>query len=122
MTQLFRLAIAETATRRAGGETVLSKLAELMFVEVVRQYIETLPKDAGGWLSGLRDPHISRALALMHGRPSEAWTLERLAHEVGLSRSVFADGSGRVAEGRDTKYAGDSNTKYNVQDRIQVVL
>jgi transcriptional regulator GlxA family with amidase domain len=70
---------------------VLSKVAELMFVDVVRRYIETLPKEAGGWLSGLRDPHVSRALALMHGRPAEAWTLERMAHEIGLSRSVFAD-------------------------------
>jgi hypothetical protein len=122
MTQLLLMAIDESTTRRSGGETVLSKLAELMFVDVVRSYIAALPRDTGGWLSGLRDPCISRALALMHGRPSEAWTLERLAHEVGLSRSVFADGSGRVAEGRDTKYAGDSNTKYNVQDRIQVVL
>jgi AraC-like DNA-binding protein len=91
MAQLLRLAIDETATRRSGGETVLSKVAELMFVEVLRRHIDTLPKDAGGWLSGLRDPHISKALALMHGRPAEAWTLERLAHEVGLSRSVFAD-------------------------------
>ena len=91
MAQLFRMAIDETGSCRSGGETVLSKLAELMFVEVVRQYIETLPKDAAGWLSGLRDPHISKALGLLHGRPAEVWTLERLAHEVGLSRSVFAD-------------------------------
>lgn len=91
MTQLIRMACDETASRRAGGEMVLAKLAELMFVEVVRRYIETLPKGAGGWLSGLRDPHVGAALALMHGRPSEAWTLERLALEVGLSRSVFAD-------------------------------
>jgi AraC-like DNA-binding protein len=91
MAQLIRMAIDETATYRSGGETVLSKVAELMFVDVVRRYIETLPKEAGGWLSGLRDPHVSRALALMHGRPAEAWTLERMAHEIGLSRSVFAD-------------------------------
>ena len=91
MAQLIRTAIDETATYRSGGETVLSKLAELMFVEVVRRYIDTLPKESIGWLSGLRDAHIGRALALMHGRPADAWTLERLAHEVGLSRSVFAD-------------------------------
>jgi transcriptional regulator GlxA family with amidase domain len=112
MTQLFRLAIAETATRRAGGETVLSKLAELMFVEVVRQYIETLPKDAGGWLSGLRNPHVSRALALMHGRPAEAWTLERLAHEVCLSRSVFAD--------RFAHFVQDSPMQYLARWRMQL--
>jgi transcriptional regulator GlxA family with amidase domain len=91
ITELFRLAIQETATRRPGSETVLSKVAELMFVDVVRRYIDTLPKDATGWLSGLRDAHVGKALALMHARPAEAWTLERLAREVGVSRSVFAE-------------------------------
>ena len=104
MAQLIRMAIDETATRRSGGETVLSKLAELMFVEVVRRYIDTLPKEAGGWLSGLRDAHVGAALALMHGRPAEAWTLERLAHEVGLSRSVFADRFGHFVQDSPMHY------------------
>jgi AraC-like DNA-binding protein len=91
MTQLIRLAVEESTARRSGGESVLSRVAELMFVDVVRRHLDMLPKDAGGWLSGLRDPHVGAALALMHGRPADAWTLERLAHEVGLSRSVFAD-------------------------------
>jgi len=91
MTQLIRLAVDESTTRRSGGESVLSRVAELMFVDVVRRHVDTLPKDARGWLSGLRDPHIGMALALMHGQPTDDWTLERLAREVGLSRSVFAD-------------------------------
>lgn len=91
MTQLMRLAVEETETHRAGGETMLSKVSELMFVEVVRRYIDSLPPDASGWLSGLRDSHIGASLALMHGRPAEAWTVELLAREVGLSRSAFAD-------------------------------
>lgn len=91
ITQLFRLAVDETATPRSGGETVLSKVAELMFVDVVRRHADTLPPDASGWLSGLRDPHIGAALALLHGKPAAAWTVEHLAREVGLSRSVFAD-------------------------------
>lgn len=112
MMQLIRLAVEETAARRSGGETVLSKVAELMFVEVVRRYVDTLPKEAGGWLSGLRDPHIGAALALMHGRPAEAWTLERLAHEVGLSRSVFAD--------RFTHFVQDSPMQYLTRWRMQL--
>jgi AraC-like DNA-binding protein len=83
-----------------------------MFVEVVRRYIESLPKDAGGWLSGLRDPHIGAVLALMHGRPAEAWTLERLAHEVGLSRSVFAD--------RFAHFVQDSPMQYLTRWRMQL--
>ena len=60
-------------------------------MDVVRRYIDALPNDARGWLSGLRNVHVGAALALMHARPAEPWTLERLAREVGLSRSVLAD-------------------------------
>jgi ribonuclease J len=63
MTQLIRLAVDETAARRSGGETVLSKVAELMFVDVVRRHIEALPPGSGSWLSGLRDNHVGAALA-----------------------------------------------------------
>lgn len=112
MAQLIRMAIDESTARRSGGETVLSKVAELMFVEVVRRYIDTLPKDATGWLAGLRDPHVGAALHLMHARPAEAWTLERLAHEVGLSRSVFAD--------RFTHHMQDSPMQYLTRWRMQL--
>lgn len=112
MAQLVRLAVDETATRRSGGETVLSRVAELMFVDVVRRHIETLPKDAGGWLSGLRDPHIGAALTLMHGRPAETWTLERIAREVGMSRSVFAD--------RFAHFMQDSPMQYLTRWRMQL--
>jgi AraC-like DNA-binding protein len=91
ISQLFRLAVDETAVLRSGGELVLSKIAELMFVDVVRRHMETLAPDASGWLSGLRDVHVGAALALLHGRPAEAWTVESLARAVGLSRSAFAD-------------------------------
>ena len=88
---LIRVALQEKAHPRAGGEGLLAKLSELMFVQAVRQHIATLPAEATGWLAGLRDPQIGAALKIMHGRPAEPWTLESLAHEVGLSRSVFAD-------------------------------
>lgn len=88
---LIRIALQEKANPRAGGEGLLAKLSELMFVQAVRQHIESLPPEATGWLAGLRDPQIGAALKLMHGRPAEPWTLESVAHEVGLSRSVFAD-------------------------------
>jgi AraC-like DNA-binding protein len=110
--QLIRLALNETAMRRSGSETMLSKLAELMFVDVVRRYIETLPKDASGWLSGLRDAQVGGALALMHARPDHPWTLETLAHNVGLSRSVFAD--------RFAHFVQDTPMQYLTRWRIQL--
>ena len=91
VTDLFRHALAEGGTKRPGGETVLAKLSELMFVEVLRRHIEGLPEDSRGWLSGLRDSHVGEALRLIHGRPSDAWTLDGLAQKVGLSRTAFAN-------------------------------
>jgi AraC-like DNA-binding protein len=88
---LIRLALQENEHPRAGGETILSKLSELMFLQAVRQYVDALPRGSTGWLSGLRDRHVGMALRLMHGRPAERWTLDGLAREVGLSRSAFAE-------------------------------
>lgn len=91
LVHLFRLAVDETRAHRPGSEQVLSKAAELMFVEVVRRHIDQLSDDSASWFAALRDRHISAALHLMHGHPAEGWTVERLAHEVGLSRTVFAE-------------------------------
>jgi AraC-like DNA-binding protein len=89
--QLIRMALGESQARRDGSEIMLARLSELLFVEVLRGYVDTLEDDARGWLSGLRDRHIGAALRLIHGRPTEVWTLEGLARDVGLSRSVFAE-------------------------------
>jgi AraC-like DNA-binding protein len=112
VTDLFSMALQEGGSGRAGGETVLAKLSELMFVEVIRCYIETLPLESRGWLSGLRDPHIGKALRLIHARPSEGWTLDRLAREAGLSRTVFAE--------RFSGYVGVSPLHYLTGWRLQL--
>ncbi len=52
---------------------MLAKLSELMFVKAMRRYVELLPPDGRGWLAGVRDVHVGRALALLHGKP-ERWT------------------------------------------------
>src|SRR3546814_2498725 len=76
---LIRVALEETHAPRAGGETILSKLSELMFLHAVRQHIDSLPEESTGWLAGLRDRHVGAALRLMHGQPAPAWTLDALA-------------------------------------------
>jgi AraC-like DNA-binding protein len=63
-----------------------------MFIEVVRRHLEALPPQQAGWLAGLGDPFVGRALSLMHGAPARNWTIEELAKNVGLSRSVLAEG------------------------------
>ena len=80
----------EAAGARPGGATVLSKLSELLFVEAIRRYVDSIPEDRKGWLGGLRDRFVARALALMHERPSHPWTVEDLAHRIGISRSALA--------------------------------
>jgi AraC-like DNA-binding protein len=88
---LLRTAAQESGGARAGAENVLARLSELMFVETVRQYLDTLAPAETGWLAGLRDPSIGRALAALHRDPHESWTVERLARVVALSRSVLAE-------------------------------
>ena len=87
----FQFAAAEVAAGRPGSETVLAKLSELLFVDSVRRYAEALPESQTGWLAGLREPHVARALALLHHDISRRWTVDDLGHEVGLSRSALAD-------------------------------
>ncbi|HVY22529.1 MAG TPA: AraC family transcriptional regulator [Steroidobacteraceae bacterium] len=81
----------ETHAPRAGTGAVLTRLAELLFVETLRRYVEMLPAEQRGWLAGLRDQHVSKALALLHAQPSCNWTVEDLGREVGLSRSALAE-------------------------------
>jgi AraC-like DNA-binding protein len=112
LTSLVRAAVEESDHASAGGETMLAKLAELMFVEVIRKYVAGLPEDTRGWLSGLRDRHVGAALRLIHGRPAESWTLDGLARSVGLSRSVFAD--------RFTQLVGVPPMQYLARWRLQL--
>lgn len=91
-----RFSVAESAAPRAGGTTVLAKLSELLFVEAIRQYIETLPPEHGGWLAGLRDRFVGRALALMHQDPAHPWTVDELSARIGLSRSALAERFGHL--------------------------
>ncbi len=86
-----RFALAESKEQRIGSAGVLSRLSELMFVDVVRRYLETLPADHTNWLAGLRDPLVGRALTALHRDPARDWTIESLARSVGLSRSALAE-------------------------------
>jgi AraC-like DNA-binding protein len=87
----FQYAAEEISTGRPGSETVLAKLSELLFVETVRRYAESLPDGQTGWFAGLRDPYVARALALLHRDVTRRWTVDDLGREVGLSRSALAD-------------------------------
>lgn len=87
---MLDFAVRESGRGGPGTENVLSRLSELMFVEAVRRYLLELPETQLGWLAGLRDPVVGRALEALHGAPRRAWTVESLGREVGVSRSVLA--------------------------------
>jgi AraC-like DNA-binding protein len=89
--ELVRTGVSESNADRPGGASIRTKLSELLFVEAMRRYAESLPPEGSGWLAGLQDVYVGRALALMHGDPSQAWTVDALAKQVGLSRSALAE-------------------------------
>lgn len=84
-----RFAARELQAGKFASSAVMSRLSELLFVEAVRDYASGLEPGQAGWLGGLKDPHVGRALALLHGRIDKDWTTEELAREVSMSRSAF---------------------------------
>jgi AraC-like DNA-binding protein len=91
---------------------VLLHLSELLFIAVVRRYLDSLAGEEIGWLSGLRDPVAGHALALLHSRPTDEWSLERLAREIGVSRSSLAE--------RFSELIGQPPMRYLTRWRIQL--
>lgn len=112
LSRLIELTIAESRADRAGGECIRLRLSELLFVEVVRRHLASLPAAQTGWLAGLKDRAIGRALSLLHERPERAWTLDELARAVGLSRSALAD--------RFSGFVGQPPMQYLTHWRMQV--
>jgi AraC-like DNA-binding protein len=97
---------------RAGANGVLTRLAELMFIEVLRRYLDGMPPGQTGWLAGVRDEVVGRALSLLHGRPGHPWTLADLAREAASSRSSLAR--------RFAMLVGQPPMQYLTQWRMQV--
>lgn len=112
LTPLIEFALAESHQRRSGAQSVLLRLSEVLFIEVIRRYLDSLASDRAGWLSGLRDPIVGRALSLLHDRPADTWSLERLAKDVGVSRSALAD--------RFTHAVGQPPMRYLAHWRMQL--
>ena len=87
----IRFSVEESAAARPGSAAVLARLSEVLFAEAIRYYADTLPPEGSGWLAGLKDRHVGRALALLHEQPALPWTVDELAAKVGLSRSALGE-------------------------------
>jgi AraC-like DNA-binding protein len=107
----FRFAGRELMRGEPESIPLLGKLAELLFIEAMRRHVASLPAGHRGWLAGLRDPVVGRALALLHAQKERRWTVPDLAREVGASRSVFAD--------RFTALTGEAPIRYLTRHRLQ---
>lgn len=108
----LRFAAREMAAGRTGSPALLAQLAECLFMEAVRLYLDSAPAAHSGWLAGLGDPAIGQALALLHLRGDHVWSVEKLASQVGLSRSAFAD--------RFTRLIGESPMRYLGKQRLRL--
>ena len=82
--------VGEAMRSGPGNRAVLSRLSELLFVEVLRWQLTYISKGHRGWLAGLKDDHVGRALAQLHGNPARTWTVDDLATSSGISRAAFA--------------------------------
>lgn len=110
--QFMHQAVLESRNKRPGGEAMLERMSEMMFVDAMRRYVDMLAQDSRGWLAGLRDRFVGHALALMHDAPATAWTVEELGKRVGLSRSALHE---RFAE-----MIGQPPMQYLTNWRMQV--
>lgn len=108
----IRFSVGEVDGANAGSGLVVAKLSEVLFVETLRRYINTLPPGETGWLAGARDPVIGQALAQLHKDPAHPWTIENLARRAGLSRT-------RLAE-RFRHFLGESPMAYLAQWRLKL--
>ena len=102
----------EVKGKNMGSSTMITRLTELMYIEVLRRYMQGLPEKSNGWLAALRDHEIGRALRFLHAHPEKKWNVEQLASEVGVSRSAFAQ--------RFTDLMGESPIRYLTGWRMQL--
>lgn len=112
ISQVMRQAVIASRDKRPGGQALLERISEMMFVDAVRRYVERLPDESTGWLAGLRDRGVGRALSLIHGQPSRAWTVDLLADEIAMSRSAFYE--------KFVRLIGQPPMQYLTQWRMQV--
>jgi len=85
-----RLLAMESGSSTPGRTMILNRLAEVVFVQMIRTWIDDLPQGRGGWLGALGDSHLSRALEAIHSDPGKPWSLGSLASQANMSRSAFA--------------------------------
>ncbi|MDF2447369.1 MAG: AraC family transcriptional regulator [Moraxellaceae bacterium] len=106
--------LAQEGLGRPGHQAIINRLVGILFIECVRDYVESLPEGANNWLRALRDPALSPVLAAIHQRPAHPWTVNDLAGIACLSRSAFAERFGTVM--------GQPPLSYLAEHRMRLAL
>jgi len=105
--------IAQEATQRQpGSETVITRLADILVIQAIRTWIESVREETQGWIAALHDRQIGKAMSLMHRQPEHDWRVETLAREIGMSRSGFS--------ARFTSLVGEPVLQYLTALRMQL--
>jgi len=110
----MRFMAAEARELRPGGETIITRLADILVIQAIRSWIERDPAAQTGWLGALRDKHLGPAMSLIHRDSARSWTVASLATAVGMSRSAFA--------ARFTDLVGEPAMHYVTRWRMHVAL
>ena len=108
----LRFMAAEARALRPGGETIITRLADILVIQAIRAWIARDPAAQTGWLGALRDRQVGRAIASLHRDPSRPWTVASLASEAAMSRSAFA--------ARFTELVGETPMHYVARWRMHV--
>jgi len=107
-----RLMAEEIDRKSLGGGYIVERLLEVLCAEAVRAHLESVPNHEANWFRGIKDPVVGRAIAAIHARPGEDWSVQRLAHHVSMSPSRFA--------ARFSEALGDSTMAYVAKWRMNV--
>jgi AraC-like DNA-binding protein len=108
----LRFITREAQAPRPGGETVLTRLADILVIQAIRSWLDTATEARQGWLAAVRDEQIGQALLAIHRAPERPWTVADLAEEVSMSRSAFS--------ARFTELVGESPMRYLTEWRLQL--
>jgi len=117
--QVVRQAALESQEQRPGSGAVLERLSEMMFVDAVRRHLDRLPEDSKGWLAGLRDRFVGKALELLHEQPGADWTIENLSERVGLSRSALHERFVQFLDQPPMQYLGQWRMQVAAKSLVQ---
>ena len=114
MGEIVRLVLREASADYIGGETVITRLADILLIQAIRSWFENAADFECRWISALKDEKVGKAMLCIHSMPERSWTIESLGKEVGMSRTAFSN--------RFTELVGDTVMNYLTRWRMNMAM